>query len=244
LKKKINKELLSLFKKLNIKENDKIIIHSNLACINQFLLTDKNDCANFFFEFLKKYIGKKGSIIIPTYNYDFTKKKKFNHKFTKSQVGFFGNYLLKKHYKRRTRDPIFSHLVFGRNSNAFFNIKYDEAFGPNSIFSFMLKKNYKILCLGCSSNSMTFLHFLEKQNNVSYRYNKIFKLQNQSYKYFVGKKKIDYSLKEKNINKLIDQKYFIKKNYGRYSCYSTSCKFLAKKIKDKLKKNINFLISQ
>ena len=91
---------------------------------------------------------------------------------------------------------------------------------------------------------MTFLHFLEKQNNVSYRYNKIFKLQNQSYKYFVGKKKIDYSLKEKNINKLIDQKYFIKKNYGRYSCYSTSCKFLAKKIKDKLKKNINFLISQ
>ncbi len=126
MKKKINKELLSLFKKLNIKKNDKIIIHSNLACINQFLLTDKNDCANFFFEFLKKYIGKKGSIIIPTYNYDFTKKKKFNHKFTKSQVGFFGNYLLKKHYKRRTRDPIFSHLIFGRNSNAFFNIKYDS----------------------------------------------------------------------------------------------------------------------
>ena len=90
-KKKLNKKLNSLFKNLKIKKGDKIIIHSNIAGLLQFYLTKREIISETFISFLKKYLGKKGIIAIPTYNYQFTKNKNFNLKKSLSQVGFFGN---------------------------------------------------------------------------------------------------------------------------------------------------------
>ena len=62
------------------------------------------------------------------------------------------------------------------------------------------------------------------------------------YKYFVGKKKYDYSFKEKKINNLRDHINFIKRDFGRFECYSVSCDYLFKSIGKKIKKDKNFLI--
>ena len=113
-KKNLNKKLNRLFKDLKIKKSDKILIHSNIAGLLQFYNHNIENACNLFISYLKKYIGKKGVIIIPTYNYQFTKNKYFNVKKSISEVGFFSNYLLKKNWKKRTLDPIFSHIVFGK----------------------------------------------------------------------------------------------------------------------------------
>ena len=248
--KNLNKKLKLLFKSLKIKKGDKIIIHSNIAGLLQFYGNSKEAACKVFFSFLKKYLGKKGVIIIPTYNYQFTKNKKFNIETSPSEVGFFSNYLLKKYWKKRTFDPIFSHLIFGKIKK--YNVKrvHLEAFGYDGIFASLLENNFKILCFCCSTERITFIHFIEYIFKVPYRYVKKFKnfLEYKKikkkivYKYFVGKKKYDYSIKEKKINNLRDNINFIKRDFGRFECYSVSCDYLFKSIGKKIKKDKNFLI--
>jgi aminoglycoside 3-N-acetyltransferase len=248
--KNLNRKLKLLFKGLGIKNNDKIIIHSNIAGLSQYHEGGRNRSCKIFISFLKKYIGKKGIIIIPTYNYQFTKYKKIDLKKAPSEVGFFSNYLLIKNWKKRTLDPVFSHIIFGKIMN--FNLKNinSEAFGKDSVFNFFTKYKFKIICFCCSTDRITFLHYIEYLLKVPYRYIKKFSgiLVNCNskikinYKYNVGKKNYDYSLKEKKINKLIDQKNFVKKYFGRFECYSVSSTYLYNAVKKKVKINKKFLI--
>lgn len=248
--KNLNRKLKLLFKGLGIKSNDKIIIHSNIAGLSQYHEGGRNRSCKIFISFLKQYIGKKGIIIIPTYNYQFTKYKKIDLKKAPSEVGFFSNYLLIKNWKKRTLDPVFSHIIFGKIMN--FNLKNinSEAFGKDSVFNFFTKEKFKIICFCCSTDRITFLHYIEYLLKVPYRYIKKFSgiLVNCNskikinYKYNVGKKNYDYSLKEKKINKLIDQKNFVKKYFGRFECYSVSSTYLYNAVKKKVKINKKFLI--
>ena len=249
-KEKLNKKLEILFKNLKIKKGDKIVVHSNIGGILQYYNKDKISISEAFFSFIKKYIGKNGIIIVPAYTYQFTKNKKFSVKNSPSEIGFFSNYLLKRSWANRTLDPVFSHLIFGKIKNYDLEYKNKDAFGINSIFNLFLKNNFKIICFCCSSDRMTFIHFIESILKVNYRFVKNFKgiLEYKNvkekilYKFNVGKKKYDYSLKEKKINKLLDQKNFIKKKFGKFECYSVNCKFLYSNLKRKIKKNEKYLI--
>jgi aminoglycoside 3-N-acetyltransferase len=189
-------------------------------------------------------------VIIPTYNYKFTENNSFNVRTTPSEVGFFSNYLLKKNWKIRTLDPIFSHIIFGKINNFDYKKINDEAFGSKSIFSSFKENNFKIICFCCSTDRITFLHYLEYLFNVPYRYIKEFKgtfINHKSktkivYKYNVGKKNTDYSFKEHKINKLINQKSFIKSYFGRFECYSANCNYLYSILMKKMNIDKKFLI--
>ena len=63
-----------------------------------------------------------------------------------------------------------------------------------------------------------------------------------SYNYCVGKKKINYKLKNNKILRLLNKKDFIQKEFGRFYCYISSTKYLMKSIKKKIALDKNFLI--
>ena len=245
-----NKNILNLFKKLRLKKNDNILIHSNMGGMYQFKRESslENICESFFLS-LKNYIGPKGTVLIPAYNYKFTKGKKYNRFTSPSEVGELGNWLIDKFPLNRTLDPVFNHFVFGRYKSRIFNCSIDEAFGEKSIFNLIFKKNFKIICFCCSPKVITFLHFIEKKFQVNYRYNKIFlskifknkKNKLLRYKYYVGKKNIDYSIKEKKVIIAIKKKV-VKANFGRFACYCISTKNLYKSIQQKIKKTDDYLI--
>jgi len=252
LKKKFKqiKKLNLLFDRLDVGKGDSIILHSNFAGIYQYEKSSSNKLFDSFLNFLLRRIGKNGTLLIPTYNYDFTKGTPFDKERSKCQVGSFGNYLIKCYSKNRTFEPIFSHIVFGKLKNLIFNSKIDESFGNKSVFSRMEKNNFKIVCFCCSPSTMTFIHFIEKKMNVKYRFNKYFTgyLKNKNIKkkitlkYHVGKKKTNYSLKEEKILNMIDQKNFIEINYGRFNCYSVKVKYLINRLKTKISNENNYLI--
>ena len=242
-KRKLKSKIEKLFKDLKILRNDNVIIHSNAAGIYQFLYKKNNKKLKLFIETIKNYIGRNGTVLIPTYNYDFTKGKTFQLDKSLSQVGELGNILIKPNLKNRTLEPVFSHIVYGKLKNKILNCDTKEAFGDKSVFNYILNKNFKIICFCCSPSTMTFIHFIEKKVKVDYRYNKYFKSLIQvdgkkeifKYKYCVGKKSIDYSLKEKKIYKLLGKKLIIK-NFGRFNCSQINTKLLFKMIENKLLK--------
>ena len=250
LKKKLKSEdrIKKLLKKLNIKKYDNVLLHSNIGGLYQYENEITLQNCDLFLKIILKLIANKGTLLIPTYNYDFTKGGLVDRKTTKSEVGKLSNTLLKKYYKFRTFAPVFSHLVFGDLRDRIFKCDYKEVFGNQSIFSLIHKKNFKIICFCCSVSTITFLHFIEKKLNVKYRKNKFFEgyinsKKKLKIKYFAGIKKIDYRIKEKNLLKLIDGKKFKVENFGRFKVYSVNSKYLYDLIKKQIKKQNNYLIN-
>ena len=244
----LKKEIKTLFKSLNIKRGDKLIIHTNISGLFQYMNNSKS--MSLFLNLILKKIGSTGTLVIPTYNYDFTKGKAYIKNKSPSHVGMFTNYLLKKYSKKRTNNPIFSHLIFGKLSKVLHLSDNFEMFGEKSIFANFLRFDFKIICFCCSPTFITLIHYFEKKLNVDYRFDKLFKgkikihnkLTTKVIKYRVGKKKINYTLKESNLLKLLKKKKFLEKPFGRFLCYSVKASYLYNSIRKKIQKNSKFLI--
>ena len=75
------KDLINSIKKANIKKGDSVFLTTNIALIG-IPLTKRKDKIKLTSEWLlksiKKIIGNKGNIFVPTYSYTFSSKKKKN----------------------------------------------------------------------------------------------------------------------------------------------------------------------
>ena len=69
------KTIENILKKLDIKKNDDVMIHVDAGIIHQYDINIKKGF-NLLFNTIEKFIGKKGTILIPHFSYSFCKKKK------------------------------------------------------------------------------------------------------------------------------------------------------------------------
>ena len=148
-------------------------------------------------------------------------------------------------------EPIFSHAIKGKLKKKLLKSKIDNCFGEESIFKKFKDYNFKIFGFCCPLNSMTFLHYIEKYMNVKYRFNKKFisnfvrnsKARKIEINYFVGKKHIDYKLKNSKLEKAFENlKNFSSADFGNFYCWAIKSKICFKVIKEKIKKKDNYLI--
>ena len=102
-----------IFRSLGLKEKDKILISSNLL---KMIISKKRGDIKFeikdIIDSLIKIIKKDGTILVPTFNWDFCKGLGFHYKKTLSNSGSLGNYVLKRRDFKRTKNPIYSFLRF------------------------------------------------------------------------------------------------------------------------------------
>lgn len=244
---KKNKLSINLvLKKLLIKKGDNLIIHGDAGAIEQLNLNNVKKFKYFSDEVIK-YLGKDGTILIPSFTYSFCKKKIFNPLLNKSEVGLFSEKFRKLKNYQRTDHPIFSFSIYGKNKKYFKKSNYETCFGENSIFELFLKKNGKIISFGSSfEDSVTFLHFIEQSAKVKYRYLKkfegIIKKNNKKKKIFTN-----YYVRDLKKNKSFVMpkplfKIIKKASFGRYLVTSISSKKLYLHCMKKLKNDDNYLI--
>ena len=75
----------------------------------------------------------------------------------------------------RTKNPVYSFAIFGKNKQYFESIELTSALGKDSVFSRLIELNGKIAVLGLPDKScMTFYHHIEEMHAVSYRVRKKF----------------------------------------------------------------------
>ena len=133
-------------KKLQIKKGDKIVVTSNIIKIlSKFKNNEINFDPNTLINSLKKIIGKEGTLLIPTFNWDFLKGKTFNYYDSPSQAGALGNIALKRKDFLRTFNPVYSYAVSGKDQKKICNIKHTNCFSLNSPFGYLLKNKAKNL---------------------------------------------------------------------------------------------------
>ena len=243
---KKNKILIArLLKDLNIKKGDDLMIHGDAGIIAQLNLKNKKRF-KFFFNEIINFVGKKGTILVPSFTYSFCKTKIYNPKKSKSEVGMFGEEFRKLKISKRTNHPIFSFSIFGKNWKYYKKANIETCFGKNSIFHFFHKVNGKIISFGSLfEQSATFLHYIEESAKVNYRYFKTFEgvLKNNIKKkiktnYYVRDlKKKNTFIMPKSLSNIIREKTF-----GRYTVSAISSKKLFNYCCAKLKNNQNYLI--
>jgi aminoglycoside 3-N-acetyltransferase len=170
-------DFLSTLEKLEIQSGDTIFIHSNLGMLG---LPDKKDNYDKLLKCIIDYIGSSGSIVLPAFTYSFGKSEIFN---LESSLGLkeMGHLSLRAFEFGffRTNDPMFSLLVKGPISSRIQMINGNRSFGPNSVFSFLVDENIRILNI-CTGAGSTLLHELEFRLGVPYRYEKAFTGQSYS----------------------------------------------------------------
>jgi aminoglycoside 3-N-acetyltransferase len=162
------------FHDIGIKRNDIVMIHGDAGVAAQYLEISANRKVDFLIEQIKDYFSEGGTILVPAFSYSFTKNEDFDPRNTKSTVGLFSESFRTSNNVDRTNHPIFSISTWGKLKDDFQNGTILDCFGPNTFFEKLFERDVKLITLGCDFSSLTFVHYVEQKNQVSYRYLKSF----------------------------------------------------------------------
>ena len=135
---------------------------------------EKFGCEKFI-ESLQEAVGENGTLMFPTFCWDFCKGIAFDYHKTKGKTGALGNAALKMSGFKRTQHPIYSFAAWGRDKGILIQMDNLSSFGEDSPFAHMRKNRAKALVLGLSSiRGNSFVHYIEQSMGVEYRYEKEF----------------------------------------------------------------------
>jgi aminoglycoside 3-N-acetyltransferase len=157
-----------------VDEGDTVFVHSDLKVFGKLCTSDKAWILGSIVEAIKESVGHHGTVVMPTFTYSFTRGEVFDVSASKSMVGMLTEYFRTQQGVCRTCHPLFSVAVWGCRQSELLQIDKDS-FGQNSIFGKIHKLAGKIVFLGASFESCTFIHYVEQMHGVPYRYLKAFR---------------------------------------------------------------------
>lgn len=153
-------------------EKGAVLLHSDILRVG---IVDRMKpreaiCADYH-ELLTDVFGG-GPLLIPTFNYDYCRCGWYDRRNTPSQVGALTDYCRSRFWQLRTLTPVFNFVVF--NGGDFSLEASANPFDGESAFGQLLQRDGLIMFLGAGIEANTFLHYVEEQQQVGYRYLKQF----------------------------------------------------------------------
>jgi len=165
-----NSMLSNALDRIGLGEGDTVYVASSMASLG-FMDDPLNTICNLLIE----KVGKNGTIIMPTFNFDFCKGEDFNVQKTTSNVGTLTEYFRKNvSTHRSTSPPYHSVCAKGHHAESISNIRSLTSFGFDSVFQFLLDINAKYLLIGVGFDAVPSFHWLEQNVEVPYRFWKSF----------------------------------------------------------------------
>jgi len=167
-------DVLEKLEKVGIRKGDIIYVPSFTPILGNIenIIDDTIDA-------LIEVVGGDGTIVMPTFNWDYCKGEVFDPATTPSQVGVLTEMFRKRTgVLRSTTPPWCTFAATGKLSKEIVGIKGTSSFGSDSILEYLYEINAKYVLLGCSYNEgAVHIHWLEERFEVPYRYWKQFKGQ-------------------------------------------------------------------
>ncbi len=161
---------------LPIKKGDNLFITSDVKQLLYSCIEHQDDTdLNVLIDSMIEAIGSEGTIVIPTFNWDFCKGKAFDYYKTPCKTGSLGKFALKREDFKRTKHPIYSFAVWGKGKDELCAMNNKSSFGVDSPFTYVTKHHFKNLLIDKDcQHSFVFVHYVEEQVGISYRYLKDF----------------------------------------------------------------------
>lgn len=168
------KDIVNSLREIGVNKADHVFLHSNLGFFGMLEgCKSADNMCEAFISALKEVIGDNGAIITPTFSYSYCHGEVYNPYTTKTTCGMLAEYMIKHFPENRTLDPNFSVCGIGKGYNEYLDCNIHESFGADCFWERLLKSQGKIICMNFDAGS-TFVHYIERCNNVEYRHNKAF----------------------------------------------------------------------
>jgi aminoglycoside 3-N-acetyltransferase len=163
---------------IGIEKGDVILLTSDITDL--FLTCQEHGehfDPNILLDKFQEAIGTEGTFLVPTYNWGFCQGKTFDYRKTPSKTGALGNAALRRKDFLRTKHPIYSFAVWGKDADDLYAMENVDSFGADSPFAYLEKADAKNVFIGSASmrNSFTYIHYVEQQLRASYRFSKMFR---------------------------------------------------------------------
>lgn len=124
---------------------------------------------------LQELTGQEGTLLFPTFNWDFCRGVGFDYEKTPAKTGALPKAALQRKDFQRTAHPLYSFAVWGAHREALLGNNAPDAFGPGTIFELLYQWQAKVLVIGMPALAgTTYIHHAEQMTGVPYRYNKEF----------------------------------------------------------------------
>ncbi len=124
---------------------------------------------------LQEMVGKEGTLLFATFNWDFCGGTPFDYYKTPVRTGALSKKALEREEFVRTKHPLYSFAVWGKDQALLEQNDSKTSFGPGTIFAYLYEKNAKVLNVGIPAlKGVTYVHHVEQMVGVPYRYHKDF----------------------------------------------------------------------
>lgn len=159
-----------------IMEGDMMLLHSSpLGTLQRISRMGVKATPDLIINSFLQALGSSGTLLLPLFNFDFTKGVAFDIRSTPSHMGSLTEAGRLWVGAIRTGHPIYSFAVIGRQADIFHGLKNFSGYGHDSPFGILHRLGGKIGVLDLpEQTSMTFYHYIEECHEVPYRYHKIF----------------------------------------------------------------------
>jgi len=162
--------LTNVLRSIGVESGDCLLVHSDVTSLLESDLTVPR-----IIDQLLDLIGDEGTLALPTFNFGWCNGEGFDYRRTPSQMGLLTEWARRHPRFVRTAHPVYSFAVAGRRQADFTAYDRPNAYGVGSGFDVVYSLGGKILVMGLPWRaSMTFFHYVEEQERVSYRYFKPF----------------------------------------------------------------------
>ena len=164
---------LELPKHWGLASGDSVLLSSDIM---QLTFTTIRNGERFdrdkFLEAILDTIGPEGTLLIPTFNWDFCHGETFDYKTTPCKTGTLGTIALKNPAFRRTQHPLYSFAVAGRDQQLLCAMQNTSSFGADSPFGYLERCHGKNVLIDLHyTDCFTFVHYMEEQCGVNtYRF--------------------------------------------------------------------------
>ena len=164
------KQFLEGFRDLGVQEGDTLLVHSSYKSFGEV-----DGGPQTVIRALEAALGPEGTLIMPTFNFDFNKGVPWDVRTTPSRMGVLTELVRKDPRAKRVFHPFYSFAILGRRAEMLGSLRYKSSYERNSVFGKLRDLDGKIMVVGLSYNdSMTFFHHIEQMEGVDYRFLKQF----------------------------------------------------------------------
>ena len=169
-------QLVSEWHAAGIQPGDTVLIHTSLKrTFTRYAEQGHTLTPQIVLDSFRQALGPEGTLLLPLFNFDFTKGVPFDMRTTPSQMGALTEAGRLTPGAVRTGHPIYSFAVLGRQAELFRGVNNFSGYGADSPFAMLRQLDAKIAALNLyDQNSMTFYHHVEEMHNAPYRFHKRF----------------------------------------------------------------------
>lgn len=170
-------DIKNLAAALHLNRGDNLLVTSDVKQLLYDLYSHNDDTdLNILIDGMIDIIGPEGTLVFPTFNWNFCKGEAFDIRKTISKTGSLGTVALKRDDFKRTKHPIYSFAVWGKGQEELCSMTNKSSFGKDSPFTYLYENHFRNLFIDKDlQHSFVFVHYCEEQvGGLCYKYMKDF----------------------------------------------------------------------